>query len=69
MARRPAIIQALTLSVCCPFCGEPQPAQDNGSDAWMPHQVETEAGKGPRQCVSCDRSFRINMQSRVSVGQ
>ncbi len=67
MALRPAIITAVSLNVCCPYCGEPQPAPDNGSDAWMPSQVDPEAAKGSRTCVSCDKTFRIDIQTRVSV--
>lgn len=67
MSKRPAIIEAVTLSVCCPHCGEPQPAPDNGSDMWLPSQVRAEEAKGARDCVSCDEAFRINFQSRVSV--
>ncbi len=64
MSRRAATIQALTLSVCCPYCGESQPAPDNGSDQWMPAQVASEEAKGsPRSCVSCDETFHIHTQS------
>ncbi|MFA5943222.1 MAG: hypothetical protein WC876_02010 [Candidatus Thermoplasmatota archaeon] len=65
MAKRNAIIRAETVAVTCPYCGEPQPAPDNGSDAWMPKQVVDAAGN--RTCVSCDAEFTLMPQSRVGV--
>ena len=67
MPKRNAIISAASLSVCCPYCGEPQPAPDNGSDMWFSSQVKAAAGTD-RVCVSCDESFRVISQNRVSVG-
>lgn len=64
-AMKPALLVAETLAILCPHCNEPQPAPDNGSDAWMPAQVK--AAEGKRTCVSCDEPFRLSAQSRVQV--
>lgn len=60
MATRFAVLIVETFSVCCPHCGEPQPAPDNESDAWMPDQLGANTGK--RNCVSCDEPFHIASQ-------
>ena len=62
---RTAIITAVTVEVCCPHCGDPQPSPDNGSHAWMPGQVVAEQGE--KVCVACDEPFVLHAQSRVSV--
>lgn len=66
-ARRNAIIVAVTVEVQCPHCGEPQPSPDNGSHAWMIGQVMAE--QGPKVCVSCDESFVLRAQNRVSCAE
>lgn len=65
MIMRAAIIQAATVEVLCPHCGDPQPSADNGSHMWMPEQVR--AAQGVVSCVACDEKFRIYAQGRVSV--
>ena len=64
-ARRNAIITAATVEVGCPHCGEPQPSPVTGSHLWLPAEVAKE--EGPRTCVSCDETFRLHAQSRVTV--
>lgn len=66
MSKRNAIITGAALVVCCPYCGEPHPSPDNGSDLWFPSQVK--ASEGDRQCVACDKWFKLQAQSRVTVG-
>ena len=63
--RKVAIIQAATVEVLCPHCGEPQHSPDTGSHMWMPSQVSEK--QGMRTCVSCDEDFRLNAQSHVVV--
>lgn len=63
--KRLALIVAAAVEVHCPYCQEPQPSPDNGSDMWYPHQVE--AKQGPATCVSCDEPFIIATQSKVMV--
>ena len=63
--KRSAVIVAASLEVHCPFCGEPQPAPDNGAHTWMPSQVS--AAQGKCVCVACEEAFTIHAQSRVSV--
>jgi ribosomal protein S27E len=65
MIMRAAIIQAATVEVLCPHCGDPQPSADNGSHMWMPDQVR--AAQGVVSCVACDEKFRIYAHGRVSV--
>jgi DNA-directed RNA polymerase subunit RPC12/RpoP len=65
MAKRNAIVVAVTLEVQCPHCGEPQPSPDNGAHSWMPSQVQT--AQGTRTCVSCEEPFELHAQGRVIV--
>jgi predicted RNA-binding Zn-ribbon protein involved in translation (DUF1610 family) len=66
MGKRNAIIVAASVEVQCPHCGEPQPSPDNGSHVWMTSQVAALSGQ-VKTCVSCDETFTVQAQSRVSV--
>ena len=61
-----AVLVASAIEIRCPHCGEPQPSPDNGSDMWLPFQVE--AFQGVRKCVSCDKPFDIQAMSKIQVG-
>ena len=63
--KRQAQIFAHSLEVCCPYCGEPQPAPSNGSDSWLIEEVALHIG--PKTCVSCDKDFQLNIQTKVNV--
>lgn len=66
--KRPAQIIAVSLSVLCPYCGEPQPSPGDGSDIWLPQEVKKEAVENPKHiCVSCDCIFPIHEQNKVTV--
>ena len=53
-----------TVSVLCPFCGEPQPNKSDGSEQWT-----VEDFNKPRtdllKCVSCDARFIGGYDAKV----
>jgi len=60
----PAQLVTEAVSVCCPYCGEPQPNPSDGSEQWMKSDFERfnkEHGVGPytKDCVSCDAQMFI----------
>lgn len=67
MSVRQAQLVATTLNVLCPYCGEPQPNPDDGSEQWETRQVERANETGAKDCVSCERKFRVFPRSRVEV--
>lgn len=65
---RAAVINAVSVEVCCPHCGAPQPSPDNGSEMWLPSQVKAVAAVAPQHvCVSCDEPFTVEAHTRVAV--
>ena len=54
---------ATAVAVLCPHCGADQPSPDNGSDMWVPEQIQDTR----RECVSCDEPFAITRPSRVAI--
>lgn len=62
-----ANIMASVVEVSCPYCGEPLPSPDNGSDQWLPSQVE--AGQSERVCNACDEPFRVVYQDKAFVAK
>ena len=51
------------VSVLCPFCGEPQPSPDNGSDMWIRENFAARAGVFP--CVACDEHILISSDPKA----
>lgn len=66
MATSYARLSVETLAVCCPHCGEPFPAPDNGADPWTPQQVREACGKA-LVCVACDESFRVHAEGKIAM--
>lgn len=60
-ARRAQLI-AEAVSVCCAFCGTPQPNAD-GSEMWIPEDFDKKNGK--HACVSCDEPILIFSDSKA----
>lgn len=54
---------AEAVAVLCPFCGEPQPNKDDGSEQWT--QENFTKVKGRCACVSCDMQFVLSTDSKV----
>lgn len=65
MSLRPAQIVAHKLEVHCPYCGEPQPSPDDGSDVWTPEEVR--ASESRRECVACDKTFLLSLTTKAKV--
>jgi len=63
-----AIVTAALLEVCCPTCGEPQPAPDDGAGMWLPRQITAVDGR-KHTCVACDDAFTILSQNKVTVSK
>lgn len=63
-----AILQAITLDVICPHCGESQPDPDAGSMFWTVVQVRTLQFPKMFTCVSCEDTFSLlGLPSKVQV--
>ena len=62
---RNAYVTASVLEILCPYCQEPQPNPDDGSQMWSPSQMHE--SQGERKCVACNKQFRLMSQNRVSV--
>jgi len=55
---------ATGIAVLCPHCGAEQPSPDNGSDMWLPEQIQPEK---QRACVACDEPFAITRPSKIAI--
>lgn len=53
-----AILCCEAVSVVCPYCGEPQPSPDNGSDMWTRENFK--AKSGVFACTACDERLLIS---------
>lgn len=62
---RPAQIIAAQLEVHCPYCGDPQPNSDDGTDVWTPEEVRSNSGGW--ECVACDKTFLLSPVSMAQV--
>jgi hypothetical protein len=60
-----ATITTTSILVLCPECGEPQPSPGNGSDRWLPDEMRSNHGK--RQCVACDKTYRLVAVMRALI--
>jgi hypothetical protein len=54
---------ATGIAVLCPHCGAEQPSPDNGSEIWLPEQIQ----EARRECVSCDEPFAITRPSKIAI--
>lgn len=62
---RRAQLIAEAVSVCCPYCGEPQPSR-NGSEMWTHEDFAVAAlVSGKKNCVSCDAPMLILGDSKA----
>lgn len=67
-AKRRAQLVADAVNVCCPWCGEPQPNGNDGSEQWTSKDIgDTIEGlrAGILTCVSCDKAFLLTSDSKV----
>jgi len=62
---RRAYLIAEAVSVCCPFCGDIQPAP-NGSEYWISEDFIKKNGR--HACVSCDAPILIFNDSKANFG-
>lgn len=64
MEGRRAVLAVEAVSVLCPYCGEPQPSPDNGSDMWT--RMDFEKRSGMRECTACDKRMLISSDSKAA---
>jgi hypothetical protein len=65
---RTAQMVAVSVVVLCPHCGAEQPAPDNGSDMWLPHQIRALTGE-KKPCSACDEPITFSVQTRLNLGE
>jgi hypothetical protein len=59
-------IQAVTIEVHCPHCGDPLPAPDNGSHLWTLEMVRASAiGEGLASCNACDEPIIFDVPAKI----
>jgi hypothetical protein len=51
------------VSVLCPYCGEPQPSPDNGSDMWTRENFDKKSGIFG--CTACDEQILISSDPKA----
>lgn len=63
---RRAQLLAEAVTVCCPYCGEPQPNRD-GSEMWTREDFQrlATAGQERKVCTSCDETMHVGADSRA----
>lgn len=65
---RRAQLVADVVSVLCPWCGEPQPNSDDGSEMWdrqMFMSDQSDSRSHRRGCVSCDGIMLVDADSKA----
>ena len=65
MATRTAQLIASSVSVCCPYCGEPQPDPDHGSDMWTADQIDQHAGVVT--CPACEAKVAVVLRRTATL--
>lgn len=60
---RRAQLVADAVAVLCPWCAEPQPNKEDGSEQWTAENFEKLQGRW--KCVACDAQFLITKDTRV----
>jgi hypothetical protein len=51
-----------SVSVLCPYCGEPQPNGNDGSEQWTEEDMSRELDglrNGLLSCCACDKPFQV----------
>lgn len=58
-----AQLVADAVAVLCPFCAEPQPNKQDGSEQWTVENFRLLQGSWT--CVSCDERFMVSCDTKV----
>lgn len=62
-----ATLNAETISVLCPYCGEPQPCRRDGSDLWTPQDLKVRATDTKTTCQFCGEEFKIIAHKKAHI--
>ena len=60
---RRAQLVADAVAVLCPWCAEPQPNKEDGSEQWTAENFAKIQGSW--KCVACDERFLITKDTKV----
>lgn len=61
---RRAQLVADAVAVLCPWCAEPQPNKEDGSEQWTAENFKKIQGRW--KCVSCDEQFLVTPENKVA---